>query len=296
MVLDHVIDTRFGTPGLYQIHRCVRCGFEQTSPVPSPSELKRLYEVYYNFGGEKGTLYTKLRARFFFSFLNRVWTWVDGDISFYQVRGSGRLIDIGCNEGRGLRIYAQNGFQAEGLELNETAAAQARAGNFTVYTELLENFYPTDCYNVAVLSNVLEHSLDPRKMLQSVRRILESGGSVWISCPNNRSWLRKAFGRSWINWHVPFHVSHFSANTLERLLEETGFEQVTVREITPALWVAQSLIAWLFAKKGKANRNLHNPFLTIFFMLFARFILFPALWLGNRFRRGDCLIATAIKV
>lgn len=295
LVLDGVVDTRFGTPGHYQIQRCVRCGLEQTVPVPSLSELKSLYEVQYNFGGEKGTLYTRLRHRFFFSFLNRAWAFLDGDVSFYQARGRGRLIDIGCNEGRGLPIYAHNGFQVEGLELNETAAAEAREGGFTVHTQLLENFYPPAPYNVAVLANVLEHSLDPRTMLLDVRRILEPGGSVWISCPNSRSWLRKALGRFWINWHVPFHISHFSPETLEQLLAETGYERVRLRQITPAVWVAQSLIARFFATTGKKNRQLRNPFLTLFFMLFARFVMFPALWLGNRLGCGDCLIATATK-
>jgi hypothetical protein len=36
------------------------------------------------------------------------------------------LLDVGCNEGRGLSLCADNGFQAEGLELNEAAAALAR--------------------------------------------------------------------------------------------------------------------------------------------------------------------------
>lgn len=295
LVLDRVADTRFGTPGYYQIQRCVRCGLEQTIPVPSLSELKSLYEVQYNFGGERDTLYTRLRHRFFFSFLNRAWAFLDGDISFYQARGAGRLIDIGCNEGRGLSIYARNGFQVEGLELNETAAAQASEGGFTVHTQLLENFYPAARYNVAVLANVLEHSLNPRKMLLDVGRILEPGGSVWISCPNSRSWLRKALGRSWINWHVPFHISHFSPETLAQLLAETGYERVKLRQITPAVWVAQSLIARFFARTGKKNRQLRNPFLTLFLMLLARFILFPALWFGNRLGCGDCLVATATK-
>jgi hypothetical protein len=145
------------------------------------------------------------------------------------------------------------------------------------------------------LSNVVEHSLNPREMLEDVNRILAPGGQVWISCPNNESWLRRVFGRSWINWHVPFHISHFSAETLRNLLVEAGFRDVETRQITPALWVAQSCIAWLFARKGRKNGNLRNPFLTLFLMVITRFVLFPALWLGNRIGRGDCLLVVARK-
>jgi len=224
-----------------------------------------------------------------------VWIWLDGDGAFHQQRGTGRLLDIGCNEGRGLRLYARNGFQVEGLELNETAAAVARKAGFEVHTCLIEEFNPVNGYDVAVLSNVLEHSLDPQKMLRNVQRILAPGGQVWISCPNNRSWLRKVFGASWLNWHMPFHIFHFSATTLCRLLSDTGFAKVELRQVTPALWVTQSLLVHLFARKGKKTRQMRNPFLTLFFMLFVRCVMFPVLWIGNGLERGDCLLAVATK-
>jgi SAM-dependent methyltransferase len=229
------------------------------------------------------------------SFLYRLWIRLDGDISFHSRIGSGRLIDIGCNEGRGLRIYARNGFKVEGIELSTTAAAVARSIGFDVHTCLLNEFHPMTEYDVAVLSNVLEHSLNPKQMLLDVDRILASGGQVWISCPNSESWLRRVFGRSWINWHVPFHISRFSAETLRRLLTGAGFLNAEIHQITPALWVTQSCIAWLFATEGRKNGQLRNPFLTLFLMVFARFVLFPVLWLEDRSGRGDCLLLVATK-
>lgn len=288
-------DTRFGVLGSYEIRRCPKCGLERTWPVPSLPELKALYESQYNFGGETGTRYTRLRELFLMSSLYALWTRLDGDISFHSRQGSGRLLDIGCNEGRGLRIYARNGFQPEGLELNQRAAMQARDAGFNVYTCLLGDYVPVAPYDVAVLSNVLEHSLDPRQMLQDVHRILTDDGKIWISCPNGQSWLRRIFGKSWINWHVPFHIFHFSPNTLRQMLTNAGYTRIEVVQITPSLWVAQSLIAYLFARKGRKTRQLRNPFLTVFFMLFARFILFPVLWLGNRLGCGDCILTVASK-
>jgi SAM-dependent methyltransferase len=295
VALTGVTDNRLGTPGSFEIQRCVLCGFEQTSPMPSLAELKELYQVYYNFGGLRDTVYTRLREWFLFSLFYRLWTWLDGDVAFHERRGSGRLLDIGCNEGRGLRTYASNGFRAEGLELNETAAAVAREAGFNVHTCLLEQFDPATPYDFAVLSNVLEHSLDPRQMLLDARRILASKGQVWISCPNGESWLRRVFGRSWINWHVPFHISHFSPRTLHQLLTETGYARIEICQVTPALWVAQSAIAYLFAKQGKRTERLRSAFWTLVLMMCARLILFPALWYGNRRGHGDCLLAVATR-
>jgi SAM-dependent methyltransferase len=293
--VGELIDTRFGIEGIYEVWRCLDCGLEQISPVPSPAELGRLYESYYNFGGERGTSYTHLREWFFSSWLYSVWIFLDGDISFHGCKGAERLLDAGCNEGRGLQIYARNGFQVEGLELNPTAAAVARESGFTVHVGDTTDFIAPSPYDVIVLSNVLEHARDPKKVLINLGRNLKPAGRLWISCPNSRSWLRKAFGHSWINWHVPFHISHFSEKTLHHLLNDAGFKNTRTRQITPALWVTQSCIAWLFAKEGRKNSRLRNPFLTLFLMLISRFVLFPALWLGNRLRRGDCLLVIATK-
>jgi len=292
---QNVFDTRFGIDGKYEIGRCEVCGIEQILPLPSPENLKGLYETYYNFGGEKGTSYTGLREYFFSSVFYRFWLAMDGDISFHRQDGSGRLIDIGCNEGRGLRIYKKNGFEVQGLESNEQAAAEARKRGYNVYTGPLEKFQPENPYDVVVLSNVLEHSLNPKDMLFYVGRILKPGGQVWISCPNIESWQRDIFGHYWINWHVPFHIIHFSKHTLTSLLEKTGFKIQKLRQESPALWIAHSLIVRLFAKPGRPTKQLRSPILVATLMLVIRALFFPILWLGNRIGRGDCLIIIAKK-
>jgi hypothetical protein len=128
-----------------------------------------------------------------------------------------------------------------------------------------------------------------------VRRILVHNGQIWISCPNNQSWLRSAFGKYWINWHLPFHISHFSSDTVTSLLKQTGFTAVEIRQVTPAAWVASSMIARMFAKKGRPTRELRNPILLLLLMLLVRLCLFPFLWMKNRSGQGDCLLITAAK-
>ncbi len=293
-ILTQVTDTRFGVPGEWDIARCDACGLEQTLPRPEPAELGRLYAAHYNFGGERNTLYTRLRGAFLNSALYRLWLAIDGDISFHVQPGRGRLIDVGCNEGRGLALYARNGFAAvEGLETNPTAVAAARGRGFTVHEQELSDFRPSEGYDVVVLSNVLEHALVPAEMLADVRRILKPGGEVWISCPNAESRLRHIFGRAWINWHVPFHIVHFTQRTLLKTVIDAGFTAVEQRQITPALWVAHSILAWAGARPGKETRLLRNPFTIIAVMGIARGLLFPFLALANRSGSGDCLILRA---
>lgn len=295
-VISDVFDNRLGIDGLFSIAVCTGCGIEQTIPVLSAGDLQKIYERHYNYGGEKKTLYTGLRAYFLASPAYRIWLFFDGDISFHARRGQGRLLDVGCNEGRGLMLYRQNGFCVEGLEVNRAAAAVARVQGFVVHAGRLEDFLPSEPYDIVVLSNVLEHSTDPEDMLARVRNVLKPGGEVWISCPNSRSWLRQVFSKAWINWHVPFHVTHLSRATLGNLLSRRGFAVTGIKEETPALWAAQSVIAALTARPGRKTQSLRNPLLVGILLAVFRGLLFPLLWGGNRLGRGDCLVVTARKV
>lgn len=298
VVTDALFDTRFGIAAPYWGARCEKCGLEQTVPLPTSEELKALYETYYNFGGEGSestSFYVQLRKLFQNSWLWDFWLKIDGDISFHTLHGKGRLLDVGCNEGRGLIRYQSSGYSVEGLELNSKAADVARKKGFVVHSDLIEQFEPIEKYDVVVLSNVLEHSLDPGAMLQRIHRLLNPNGQVWISCPNSRSWLRSVFGRYWINWHVPFHVVHFSPDTLREILKKSQFEIVKMRQETPALWVAHSIIAKLFAKPGQPTKQLRSAALVSLLILLIRSLLFPFLWLGNLSKRGDCLVVAARK-
>lgn len=294
--ISEVFDTRFGIKSIFRIANCLSCGLVQTTPALRENELKRLYGKYYNFIGIKTGLYVRIQSKFFLNSFAHLWTLLDGDISFYYMHGKGRLLDLGCNEGRGLQIYKKNGYITDGLELNEIAAAKAKDMGFKVSTKPLEYYHPKKCYDVVVLSNVLEHSLNPKKMLTNISRILKKGGQVWISCPNVNSWQRKLFKKYWINWHVPFHIFHFSKKTLSKLLKETGFQIVEEKQKSPSLWMAQSLIARLFAKPGQTTIQMRKAFLVASLMLMIRFLLFPLLWIGNLLGRGDCLLVVAKKV
>ncbi len=295
-VLEQVFDTRFGLPGTYSIHGCRRCGLEHTLPRPDQDQLNDLYEEHYNFGEVTGRSYRGLRRLLHTLLIYHLWLAIDGDVSFHSRRGQGRLLDVGCNEGRGLTFYRANGFTAEGLELNSVAAATARLRGFTVHEQTLDEFRPQQAYDVIVMSNVLEHFLDFRTALAEVRRLLAENGEVWISLPNCHSWLRRRFGRSWINGHVPFHIVHFPHKTLGRALREAGFDVRREKQITPALWVAQTVIARFRARQGKTTSALRDPRLVVPLILLSRFVLFIWLWFNNRVRRGDCLVITARKI
>ncbi|MCX5892934.1 MAG: hypothetical protein NTW80_08200, partial [Deltaproteobacteria bacterium] len=122
------------------------------------------------------------------------------------------------------------------------------------------------------------------------------GGEVWISCPNAESLWRRVFGRGWINWHVPYHLWHFSPRTLETVLGRAGFGLREVQSFTPALWLAQSSCISRGTGAGRVSRLLRSAPVVAGLMLMARLLVLPFFSRANRRLRGDCLVATARRV
>jgi 2-polyprenyl-3-methyl-5-hydroxy-6-metoxy-1,4-benzoquinol methylase len=296
-VLTEVTDVRFGVPGQWNIAACPKCGLETISPRPTAQELTILYEKYYNYTGRPDSRYASIRQRFLeLEALYRFWLLLDGDVAFHAVTAGGRLLDVGCNEGRGMARFLQNGFTPEGIDLNSVAIAQAQAAGFTATCTPIEDFDPPHRYDILVMSNVLEHHLDPVQCLSHCHRLLAPNGQLWISCPNRRSLLRNIFGRAWINWHVPFHISHFSNRDLSQLLTSSGFKVVNEQQVTPALWFVQSLVARLTSRPGTPNTWMRKAAIIAPALCLVRGLGFPILWLMNRLGRGDCLLVRAVKV
>ena len=295
IILSPLYDNRFGAPGNFSIARCPTCDVLQTVPRPDAPTLNALYEHFYNFSGEE-TTYTAFREWLVDSALYKLWLAMDGDITFSGIKGTGWILDVGCNQGRGLAQFRKNGFDAEGQEPNPVAARAARARGFKVSGDDLENLNVEKPYQTIVLSNVLEHSLAPRDMLEKINQMLAPDGEVWISLPNADSALQNVFGGDWINWHVPFHITHFTGPHLRRLLAETGFDVFSFRNETPALWVAHSIIAKLYSRPGEPTRRLRRAWFVGAWMVLVRTFLFPTLWGLNRNWRGDCLVVRARKM
>lgn len=291
-ILTQLSDDRFYSPGTYDILQCCQCGLEQTWPQPNPREIGEIYKRYYNSDCEKAETYTIIRRRFINSPWYRLWLKLDGDVCFHLRQGKGRLLDIGCNEGRGLGFYSQNGFQPEGLEINEKAAAVARERGFMVHTVSLEQFNPSGFFDVIVLSNVLEHALDPIGMLKHVHRLLQPNGQVWISSPNADSLWRHRLGRYWIHWHVPFHLWHFSPRSLEEILTMARFQITEMQTFSPAIWIAQGLSLAMGRKLNLSNCLYRSPAVISALTITMRLLL-PIIRGNSNSLSGDCLIIRA---
>ena len=276
------LDDRFRIPTIFQIYCCCRCDNYFTNLDLSDSELKSLYKKYYSKNISKKYIF--LRDLFFnspfFSFFN----YLDGDQYFIPRKKTHlSLLDFGCYEGRQLILHKNKYRKVAGYEFNKIAAQLARKKGFTVYDCSYNKLLKMNLnFDVIIMSNVFEHINNPNHILNNLHKLLNNNGLIKIAVPNYDSIFRLVFKSAWSNYHVPFHLNHFSKTTLTNFFKKYGYTLTKSVTVTPSYGLCFSLMNVIGIINKKRN------FLLIFFMLFF-LLLKPLIFFLNLNNKGDIL-------
>ncbi|MBL8225706.1 MAG: class I SAM-dependent methyltransferase [Chromatiales bacterium] len=212
-----------GNDRRFRYYRCTRCGLAN-------------YDLS---GGTDQTQYTSVRLdpRDDLAQGNR-----DNDESFSFLRRHvpvpGRLIDIGCGNGRLLWQAKQAGWQVKGLELDRATAdyaAQVVGCEVESRDFLAADPLPGDreAFDAVVLRHVLEHLPYPRLAMEKINALLRPGGLLLVEIPNIDGWSKRwvrLITRTGLHRRrfppdlVPGHCCEYSRRSFTALLEHTGYE------------------------------------------------------------------------
>jgi glycosyltransferase involved in cell wall biosynthesis len=146
-------------------------------------------------------------------------------------RPPGRVLDLGCSDGRlGERLRLQ-GHHVTGLDIVAHDGVKERLDRF-IAADLDQGIPPEleGPYDTIVAADVLEHVRRPGEILDQVHPILAQGGSVIVSVPNFGHWyprLRVAIGKFDYDRRGILdldHVRFFTMRSLQHLVASHGFE------------------------------------------------------------------------
>lgn len=132
-----------------------------------------------------------------------------------RVRGPvGSVLDIGADMGKLLDLFWERGWKTAYIEDSEYARAYLdAAGRHIEIVELRD----TDRFDVVVLSQVLEHIVQPRQFLLNLHRHLVEDGHLFIEVPCHALWDATEYGFSFE------HVNYFGPATMSELLKRSGY-------------------------------------------------------------------------
>lgn len=200
-----------------RIVECVQCGLTRQADAVGPASYDASYFAserrkggYANYFRDAG-----INQRTFGARLERIASRVDAP---------GRLLDVGCALGDFVLEAVRKGWSAEGLEVSEFAATEARRRGAVVHLGRAEEILPAATYDVVTLYDTLEHTADPVGMLRSVARTLVPGGLVHVVTPNVDGIQARVLGRHWYHYKPGEHLVYFGPQTLERAARAAGLE------------------------------------------------------------------------
>jgi len=151
-----------------------------------------------------------------------------------------RLLEIGCMHGDFVAQAHDAGYDARGLDLSETAVAEAavrRPGRVSLGT--LDASVPDASVDIVAAFNVIEHMDAPHQFLDQVRRVLRPGGVLVLETPAQESiYHHVMFARGRleprrpqleVGLHPGTHIFKFGRGPWRRILRGRGFDVLRMR-------------------------------------------------------------------
>lgn len=251
-----VFDDRYGEPNRYQLARCCACGHVATAPRLHESDLPALYGTYYPRANidANDVIREAAKTKYAFARFIRWWNGTDNQ-GQYNVRPGEVMLDVGCGSGVSLLEAQALGGTAFGVEADPNVKPIAEALDLRVHFGSLQDFpFPERAFDLIVMNQVIEHFPDPDRALQNLRKRLTPNGRMILVFPNTASFWRRLAGDRWINWHVPYHLHHFTFDNFRRMARNSGLRIVYSRTITPNVWTFLQLRASCYrAQQGSPS-------------------------------------------
>ncbi len=202
---------------------CKNCGLIWSDPRPDHKKIKDYYAKTYRkeYKGikrpKKKHLYRNAKES-------------TGRYLFIKdfIREGDRLLDIGAGNGVFVYCLRRLGYDAQGIEPDESHSQYAREIlHVPVTTTSSEDFNAQAAYDMVTLYHVLEHMTDPFAELRRIRTMLKQEGKLAVEVPNGEDTQQDPKNR----YHKA-HIYTFNPETLIALVEKAGFA-IIKKKIAP---------------------------------------------------------------
>lgn len=230
-----LFDDRHGYPGKFDVYRCSNCGFGQSEPQLKKKEISKVYGDYYprqelNLKNINEKDF-KIPAR---SLLERKGLMINGQ---YWVKPKTRVLDVGCGLGYSLLELKNFGCEAYGIDPDPNTKKFANKFRLKFHEGFIEDDpFREVQFDYIIANQVLEHTNDPVKFLRTCKKRLKPGGELIFAFPNVDSLSRKILKKSWLHWHIPYHLNFFNRESVETISNMAGLKVKKIMTITPNMW------------------------------------------------------------
>ena len=216
------------TQNSFSIAHCSNCSVRYTSPQPGQDEIGQYYKFIEYIShtdvkeGWMNRLYHLIRTKT----LAQKTNWIQSLFTGHK----GHLLDIGAGTGAFVNAMQQKAWKVTGLE-PDAATRDKAFENYKLQLLSTDTIFdlPNNEYEVITMWHVLEHVHALKPYLNQCFKSLKQNGRLIIAVPNYTSFDAKYYKKYWAAYDLPRHLYHFSPKSINTLLNEIGFELVSLK-------------------------------------------------------------------
>jgi 2-polyprenyl-3-methyl-5-hydroxy-6-metoxy-1,4-benzoquinol methylase len=208
-------------------------GYYSVSDLPSSEFLSNYYKnkYYQNESGSYSINYSDDELKYFYNKIELKFKIIE---SVMSINKSISILDVGCGEGFALNYFYNRGCNIKGIDFSKFALEQFNPHLVPYFEEI--DFYDFaereiakgSKYDIIWSKHVLEHVLDPEKVIEYFKKLLNTDGVVCIEVPNDFSKSQQFLiseglvkQEYWVSY--PDHLNYFNIDGLSNLLTSYNF-------------------------------------------------------------------------
>jgi 2-polyprenyl-3-methyl-5-hydroxy-6-metoxy-1,4-benzoquinol methylase len=247
---------------LFNFDQCAECKLVFLNPRVSLEVLKNYYTSYYlpYRGAKAWGKFEKLvegsQQKLDLKRVKRV-------KEAHSLSPESLILDVGCGNPSFLKACQQKlkcktmgiDFSDEGWK-DQAAHFAGLDLKVAEIKDLASNLQP----DVITMWHYLEHDYTPLENLSYLKSIAKPSTTLVIEIPNFDSASRQKYNENWAGWHTPRHISLFSPNNIELLLNKSGWK---VSQLLTYGTMDPYLLYWMseMEQKGiKWDKNMEDEF------------------------------------
>jgi ubiquinone/menaquinone biosynthesis C-methylase UbiE/rubredoxin len=172
-----------------------------------------------------------------------------------------KILDIGCATGGFLRFLESKGFvNLCGIDIIDdyvNIASKVQSDKVEFKKGFADDIpYDNNQFDVIVIDQVFEHSIDLHKVFKEIKRVIKSSGILCVGMPNAEDYKQEMFFEYY--WFLlREHLHHFSKETFAQLACHHGFRQLATKKLNTSMLgdavVLPNLISIFSVDNPKSN-------------------------------------------
>ena len=207
---------------------CRNCGLIMTNPCLDEKSNNSFYDKEYPFiyraeekPSEEKFQEQREEAEFIVGFIQK-------HTGLY----SGKVLEIGCADGRNVAVFAEHGYDVCGIDLSHTYVEFGKEKGLNLICSDAATYAKNgNTYDLIVLNQVLEHFINPGRELEIIKGMLKPDGYLYIAVPGVKALTFGAYRSDFLLMLQNAHVFNFTRESLCGMMRKYGFDSIFCNEI-----------------------------------------------------------------